>query len=114
MSLSDFAPKRFALKYEPIPMIVLEYLVPSTGKLYHHKMKLRQITGDSDPEEMLQYLEKRHPLYFLQRKLSKPQIKNLLKKLIFRLGQIKPKTPAGISAEAQKKAAAQSLSKGGP
>lgn len=40
MSFSDFQPKRFALNYEP-PMIILEYLVPSTGKLYHHKMKLR-------------------------------------------------------------------------
>jgi len=87
MSMSDFAPKRFALKYDPIPTIgksyscclknllavaVLEYLVPSTGKLYHHKMKLRQLTGESDPDEMLSYLEKRHPLYFLQKKLSKP------------------------------------------
>ena len=56
---------------------------------------------------MLSYLEKRHPLYFLQRKLSKPQIKNLLKKLIFRLSQMKPKTtpaakqtPAPISTGA--------------
>ena len=67
MSMSDFAPKRFAIKYEPIPtigkcikltcvlhhfnsvLLVLEYLVPSTGKLYHHKMKLRACTGDSDP-----------------------------------------------------------------
>ena len=70
---------------------VLEYLVPSTGKLYHHKMKLRQLSGDSDADEMLLYLEKRHPLYFVQRKLSKPQIKNLLKKLIFKLSQLKPK-----------------------
>lgn len=91
MSMSDFAPKRFALKYDPIPTIVLEYLVPSTGKLYHHKMKLRQLTGDSDPDEMLTYLEKRHPLYFLQRKLSKPQIKNLIKKLIYKVGTMKPK-----------------------
>ena len=52
--------------------VVLEYLVPSTGKLYHHKMKLRACTGESDPNEMLTYLEKRHPLYFHQRKLSKP------------------------------------------
>jgi hypothetical protein len=40
LSFSDFQPKRFALNYDP-PMIILEYLVPSTGKLYHHKMKLR-------------------------------------------------------------------------
>ena len=40
MSLSDFDPKRLALAYDP-PTIVLEYLVQSTGKLYHHKMRLR-------------------------------------------------------------------------
>ena len=70
---------------------VLEYLVPSTGKLYHHKMKLRHVTGESDPNEMLTYLEKRHPLYFLQKKLSKPQIMSLIKKIIYRVGQMKPK-----------------------
>jgi len=95
-------------------MIVLEYLVPSTGKLYHHKMKLRQITGESDPDEMLSYLEKRHPLYFLQRKLSKPQIKNLLKKLIFRLGQMKPKRPAASTTDASKKPTTPGSKAGGP
>mmetsp|Transcript_19628 Transcript_19628/g.26533 ORF Transcript_19628/g.26533 Transcript_19628/m.26533 type:complete len:149 (-) Transcript_19628:1110-1556(-) len=120
MSMSDFAPKRFAIKYEPIPMIVLEYLVPSTGKLYHHKMKLRNLTGESDPDEMLSYLEKRHPLYFHERKLSKPQVMNLLKKIIFKVGQMKPKklaAPAGgpkpaspSAAAAQKKAEAASAS----
>ena len=43
---------------------------------------------------MLSYLEKRHPLYFLQRKLSKPQVMNLLKKLIYRVGMSKPKAAA--------------------
>ena len=94
-------------------MIVLEYLVPSTGKLYHHKMKLRQINGDSDPDEMLKYLEKRHPLYFLQRKLSKPQIKNLLKKLIFRLGQMKPseKSKPGTPSKTTPSAASSTTTK---
>eukprot|EP00353_Schmidingerella_taraikaensis_P005605 CAMPEP_0185578922 /NCGR_PEP_ID=MMETSP0434-20130131/13231_1 /TAXON_ID=626734 ORGANISM="Favella taraikaensis, Strain Fe Narragansett Bay" /NCGR_SAMPLE_ID=MMETSP0434 /ASSEMBLY_ACC=CAM_ASM_000379 /LENGTH=220 /DNA_ID=CAMNT_0028196835 /DNA_START=280 /DNA_END=942 /DNA_ORIENTATION=+ len=101
-------------------MIVLEYLVPSTGKLYHHKMKLRNLTGESDPDEMLSYLEKRHPLYFHERKLSKPQVMNLLKKIIFKVGQMKPKklaAPAGgpkpaspSAAAAQKKAEAASAS----
>lgn len=128
MSLGDFAPKRFALKYDPIPTIgksfisfcgfltfafsltVLEYLVPSTGKLYHHKMKLRQLTGESDPEEMLLYLEKRHPLYFLQRKLSKPQIMNLIQKLIYRVSQMKPtkKAPTAPATSKPSQAAASS------
>ena len=65
LSLADFQPKRFALNYEP-PMIskcalvnmatVLEYLVPSTGKLYHHKMKLRRLTPKSTVAETLKYL----------------------------------------------------------
>ena len=70
MSLSDFEPKRLALSYDP-PTIVLEYLVQSTGKLYHHKMRLRQLKADSNIEEMMAYLEKRHPLYFINHKISK-------------------------------------------
>lgn len=83
LSLSDFQPKRFALNYDP-PMIskckffeflnptflvVLEYLVPSTGKLYHHKMKLRRLTGESTVKECIKYLQKRHPLYFINNKI---------------------------------------------
>jgi centrosomal protein CEP19 len=68
LSLADFEPKRFALNYNP-PMIVLEYLVPSTGKLYHHKMKLRHLTGKSTVPECIKYLEKRHPLYFMNGKM---------------------------------------------
>jgi centrosomal protein CEP19 len=68
LSLSDFQPKRFALNYDP-PMIILEYLVPSTGKLYHHKMKLRRLTGSSTVPEAIKYLQKRHPLYFIDGKI---------------------------------------------
>jgi len=75
--------------------------VPSTGKLYHHKMKLRHLTADSDPDELLSYLEKRHPLYFHQRKLSKPQIKNLIKKIIYRVSQTKPKKPVEVASPSQ-------------
>ena len=67
--------------------------MPSTGKLYHHKMKLRMLTGESDVEEMLAYLEKRHPLYFMQRKLSKEQIRDLIKRLKFRVGQMQKNKP---------------------
>jgi hypothetical protein len=82
MSLSDFHPKRFALSYDP-PVIgkliislimilsVLEYLVPSTGKLYHHKMRLKNFTSESNVDEVMEYLEKRHPLYFMNKKFEK-------------------------------------------
>jgi hypothetical protein len=45
-------------------------LVPSTGKLYHHKMKMRQLTPESDTNEMLEYLQKRHPLYFTTNRIK--------------------------------------------
>jgi len=47
--------------------IVLEYLVPSTGKLYHHKMKLRHLKPDSDTNEMLEYLKKETSIVLLDR-----------------------------------------------
>jgi len=56
MSFADFQPKRFALSYDP-PVIVLEYMVPSTGKLYHHKMRMKNLTKDSNVSEMMKYLE---------------------------------------------------------
>jgi centrosomal protein CEP19 len=84
ISLSDFQPKRFALQYAP-PTIILEYLVPSTGKLYHHKMKLRHLTHDMKMDDVMEYLQKRHPLYFINNKFRENQIEDLVKRLQFRL-----------------------------
>ena len=50
-------------------------------------MKLRQLKHDSDPDEMLDYLKKRHPLYFMPNKLNHKQIEDLVKKLIFKVKQ---------------------------
>jgi hypothetical protein len=66
-------------------IIVLEYLVPSTGKLYHHKMKMRRLTGQSTVKEAINYLHKRHPLYFVTNKINETQIVDLIKRLIYRL-----------------------------
>ena len=84
ISFSDFQPKRFALSYDP-PTIVLEYVVPSTGKLYHHKMRLRNLTKESKIDEMMVYLEQRHPHYFMNPILKKAQIRNLVERLQFRM-----------------------------
>ena len=82
MSLSDFYPKRFALNYDP-SMIIIEYMVPSTGKLYHHRMKLRRLNGKSTVESQMQYLKKRHPLYMLpNNKINEAQIRELIARLI--------------------------------
>ena len=44
--------------------------------------------ADSDVEEMLAYLEKRHPLYFMQQKMNKNQIRDLIKRLKVKLTMI--------------------------
>jgi len=64
---------------------VLEYLVPSTGKLYHHKMRLKNFTAESDVDQTMDYLEKRHPLYFMNKKFQKAQVRDLVQRIKFRL-----------------------------
>jgi len=76
---ADFLPKRFGLKFDP-PTIVLEYLVPSTGKLYHHKMTLKNLAPDDDPEEVLDYLKRKHGTY-ISTKVPEEQILSLITKL---------------------------------
>lgn len=45
-------------------LIVLEYLVPSTGKLYHHKMRLEQkLKNNLSINEILNHLRERHAEY---------------------------------------------------
>ena len=61
--------------------------MPSAGKLYHHKMKMRHLTAESDTQETIEYLKKRHPLYFLTRKLNLKQITNLIDKVKYKLKQ---------------------------
>jgi len=77
---NDYVPKRFGLKYDP-PTIIFEYLVPSSGKLYHHKMKMPQLKWDSDTVETLEFLQKKHSQYFLGNRVSETQIKSLIEKL---------------------------------
>jgi len=77
---NDYVPKRFGLKFDP-PTVILEYLIPSSGKLYHHKMKLVKLKGDSDTLEMIDYLRNKHPQYFINNKIPESQLKNLIEKL---------------------------------
>eukprot|EP00357_Protocruzia_adherens_P011615 CAMPEP_0115008548 /NCGR_PEP_ID=MMETSP0216-20121206/22001_1 /TAXON_ID=223996 /ORGANISM="Protocruzia adherens, Strain Boccale" /LENGTH=466 /DNA_ID=CAMNT_0002376023 /DNA_START=119 /DNA_END=1519 /DNA_ORIENTATION=- len=78
--LSDYVPKRFALQYKP-PTIILEYLVPSSGKLYHHKMRLRHMTAKSDPNEMIDYLYSKHSMYLHEKKVAEQQLAKLVNNL---------------------------------
>jgi hypothetical protein len=66
---------------------VLEYLVPSSNKLYHHKMKLTsKLSSDSDEGEVLSSLKQRHPMYFMSAaeriKDLDNQVLDLIRKLI--------------------------------
>ena len=48
-------------------------------------MRLRHLKADSDVDEMMDYLEKRHPLYFINHKISKTQVRDLVRRLKYRL-----------------------------
>ena len=76
----DYMPKRFGLKYDP-PTIVLEYMVMSLGKLYHHKMKLLRLKPDSDINEMIDYIYSRHSFYVKENVVSRQQLSNLVVRL---------------------------------
>jgi hypothetical protein len=77
---NDYMPKRFGLKYDP-PTIVLEYMVMSIGKLYHHKMKITKLKPDSDINEMIDYLYSRHSFYLKEDTVGRQQLANLIVRL---------------------------------
>ena len=85
-SFEDFQPKRFGLSFNP-PKIVLEYIVPSTGKLYLHNMRLSNLDADDDPQKWSQYLCKKHSMYLPPNKVDPGQIRTLVVKLQENLGR---------------------------
>jgi len=80
-SYPDYQPKRFGLKYTP-PMLILEYLVPSTGKLYHHKMRVRNLSADTQETQVLAHIKHRHAIYLGTSKITDDQLLGLIRKLI--------------------------------
>jgi len=77
---NDYVPKRFGLKFGP-PTIIVEYLIPSSGKLYHHKIKLSHLKSDSDTWDALEAIKKKNPLYFAGNKIADDQITDLINRL---------------------------------
>lgn len=77
---NDYQPKRFGLKYNP-PQIVIEYLVPSTGKLYHHKIKLHKFKTDSNMQELIKEIYEKHYMYLDSKKINPSQVVKLVEKL---------------------------------
>jgi len=86
---NDYAPKRFGLRFDP-PTIIVEYLVPSSGKLYHHKLKIANLKADSDTYSTLEAIKKKHPQYFGGNKIADNQITDFIERL-------KKKLPGGYN-----------------
>lgn len=54
--------------------VVIEYLIPSSGKLYHHKMKVLGLKKTSDNDEIIDALREKHSPYFATNKISDEQL----------------------------------------
>jgi len=91
---NDYVPKRFALRFNP-PSIIVEYLVPSSGKLYHHKMRISNLKANSNKMEVFKAIQKKHSQYLEGDKISEAQITDLIEKLQKRLKE----APTGGSSE---------------
>ncbi|CAD8109949.1 unnamed protein product [Paramecium primaurelia] len=87
--LSNMEPKRLAIRFDP-PMIIVEYLQTSSGKLYHHKMKLLKLKPDTPINHALEYLKKKHAMYFMNNKIPEKQLLELIGKIQKRLQITKP------------------------
>ena len=77
---NDYIPKRFGLNYSP-PQIIIEYLAPSTGKLYHHKMRLHKFKKEKNNAEIIKELYERHQVYLDKKKVSSEQLIRLIERL---------------------------------
>ena len=77
---NDYIPKRFGLNYSP-PQIIIEYLAPSTGKLYHHKMRLHKFKKEKNNAEIIKELYERHQVYLDKKKISSEQLVRLIERL---------------------------------
>ena len=76
----EILPKRFALKFDK-PTIIIEYLIPSTGKLYHHNMRIKPSDLKTSAESIYNLLRKKHSAYLDPSKISEQQVVNLIRKL---------------------------------
>ena len=88
---NDYIPKRFGLNYSP-PQIIIEYLAPSTGKLYHHKMRLHKFKKEKNNAEIIKELYEKHQVYLDKKKISSEQLVRLIERLKQNFVPIKKKS----------------------
>ncbi len=54
---------KLGVKYGGVPSIQIKYWNKKTEKAYQHKMKVRDLTEESKPEPIVEYLMTRHKNY---------------------------------------------------
>ena len=54
--------------------LVMEYLVPSSGKLYHHKIRLSKLNKDTKSEEAMREIYEKHSAYLDNKKINPTQM----------------------------------------
>ena len=77
---NDYVPKRFGISCIP-PQIVVEYNKPSKNKLYHHKIKIKNLTKEGKISEIVEDIYKKHGPYLNNKKVNKVKIIQLIEKL---------------------------------
>lgn len=80
LTAEEFIPKRFGLNYNP-PMIILEFMLRSRGKLYLKKMKLYKLRATTSREVALKYIKMRYPDFFISNQIADKQLLSLIDKL---------------------------------
>lgn len=94
----DFSPRRLALNFAP-KMVVVEFLRPSTGKLYQKRVKLSPNVVQKTPETILKALRSRYPLHFGP-KIKDEQLLRLLGRLVAGDASL-PRNASGVSTRAK-------------
>ena len=78
---ADYQPRRLALCYLP-PMIIVEYMKPSTGKLYLRKLRIKNRVSLAQVPKLVEALIKKYSVYFSSGKISEKQLQRLIEKLM--------------------------------
>jgi hypothetical protein len=91
----DYEPRRLALCYCP-PLIIIEYLKPSKGKLYHRRLSIKSKVGIDQLEELIKSLKRKYSAYFSSNKICDQQLRKLLEQLMAKGNWVK-KQPQAIS-----------------
>ena len=77
---NDYVPKRFGISCNP-PQLVVEYNKPSKNKLYHHKIKIKNLSKDTNIRVIVEEIYQKHGPYLNNKKVSKVKIIQLIEKL---------------------------------